>query len=441
MTLRSQSIAVIGCATSGIAAARLAKKLGATVTILDSSDSESVQKRAKPMRDEGFSVLLGKTALTTRRRFDLAVLSPGIDPSWPLARKFLDHHVPTIGELEFAYQQCTKPIIAITGTNGKTTTTELVERILLGAGIKTIAGANYGVAFSELISEATPVDYYTLEVSSFQLELIRTFHPKVAVWLNFAPDHLDRHPSLDAYHAAKLRIFENQTSDDVAILNGAETYPLLKAAQTTFSAFQINTDFHLRLGKIWHQNERLLDMAKTHLRGLHNAENVMAAMAAAHAVGVSFDAMEKTLSSYRPPRHRCELIATIRGREFINDSKATNLHAMESALRGFERKVVLIAGGKQKGLDYAPLTKLVSEKVAQVFTIGEIRDQLATTWGAGVPTHPCDTLESAVKRSLEASTEGQTILFSPGTSSFDMFNGYEHRGNAFAEIVQQLKDS
>ena len=441
MKYNGQSIAILGCATSGIAAARLARKLGADVTILDSSDSESVQKRAKPLRDEGFSVLLGKMALTTRRRFDLAVLSPGIDPSWPLAAKFIDHNVPSIGELEFAFQNCDKPVIAITGTNGKTTTTELIEKILLGAGIKTIAGANYGVAFSELIAEGAPVDIYTLEVSSFQLELIDTFHPKISVWLNFAPDHLDRHPSLEAYHKAKLRIFEKQTKDDFAIVNGAEEYPPLAAQKVTFSAFKIDTDFHLRGGKIWHQNEMLVDMSKTQLRGLHNAENVMAAIAAAHAAGVTYDSMEKTLASYKPPRHRCELVATIAGREFINDSKATNLHAMESALRGFEEPVILIAGGKQKGLDYAPLTSLVKQKVQEVFTIGEIKQQLATTWGDAVPTHPCDDLEDAVKRSFAAAKAGQAVLFSPGTSSFDMFTGYDHRGNTFCDLVHQLTES
>lgn len=421
-----------------MAAARLAKKLGADVTILDSSDSEAVQKRAKPMRDQDFSVLLGKAALMSRRKFDLVVLSPGIDPAWPLAARYIQAGVRCIGELEFAYQNCDKPVIAITGTNGKTTTTELIEKILLGAGIKTIAGANYGVAFSELVGEGTPVDIYTLEVSSFQLELIETFHPKVSVWLNFAPDHLDRHPSMDAYQQAKLRIFEKQTPDDFAILNGAETYPELAAQKVTFSAFRTDTDFHLRMDKIWHKNEMLLDMAKTNLRGLHNAENVMAAMAAASAVGVHFDVMMNPIMAYRAPHHRCELVGKVKGREFINDSKATNLHAMESALRGFTKKVILIAGGKQKGLDYAPLTPLIKDKVAEVYTIGEIKDELVSTWGNAVPTHACEDLADAVQRSYRASKSGQTILFSPGTSSFDMFTGYDHRGNVFAEIVSTL---
>ena len=433
-----QRIAVLGCATSGIAAARLAKKLGATVTILDSSEAEAVQNRAKSMRAEGMSVLLGNSALHARRKFDLAVISPGIDPSWPLAQKFLNNDVPCLGELEFAWQNCTKPVIAITGTNGKTTTTELVESILKGAGVKTVAGANYGVAFSDLVSEAVPVDYFTLEVSSFQLELIEQFHPQVAVWLNFAPDHLDRHPSMEAYREAKLRIFENQTASDVAVINGDEEYPLLKASKVTFSSRRLDTDFHLRLGRIWLRTEKLLDMAATHLRGLHNAENVMAAMGAAHAIGIPFSAMEKTLLAYRPQRHRCELVAIVNGREFINDSKATNLHAMEAALRGQERPVVLIAGGKQKGLDYSPLTALIREKTTHVFTIGEIKDQLAECWAGASRTKACTTLEAAVNGAAEAASDGQTILFSPGTSSFDMFTGYDHRGDVFCELVNRL---
>ncbi len=433
-----QAIAVLGCATSGMAAARLAKKLGATVTILDSTDSEAVQQRAKLLREQGFSVLLGKAALMSRRKFNFVVISPGIDPAWPLAARYLTAGVRCMGELEFAYQNCTKPVIAITGTNGKTTTTELIESILLGAGLKTIAGANYGVAFSDLINEGLPMDIYTLEVSSFQLEMIETFHPKVSVWLNFAPDHLDRHPSLEAYRNAKLRIFERQTKADFAIVNGTENFPALAAQKVTFSATGAQTDFHLRMGKIWHQNEMLVDMAKTNLRGLHNAENMMAAMAATSAVGIQFEAMIKTLQAYRTPHHRCELVGTVKGREFINDSKATNLHAMESALRGFTKKVILIAGGKQKGLDYQPLTSLIAEKVSEVFTIGEIKDELVTTWGSAVPTHACADLGEAVQRSYAASQAGQTIILSPGTSSFDMFTGYDQRGQIFAEHVAAL---
>ena len=439
MKYSGQSIAILGCATSGIAAARLARHHGAQVTLLDSSDNEAVQLRAKPLRDQGFSVLLGSAALTTRRKFDRVVMSPGIDPAWPLARRFFEHGTRCVGELEFAWENCSKPVIAVTGTNGKTTTTELIERLLLAAGIKTIAGANYGVAFSELILEGAPVDVYTLEVSSFQLELIETFHPKIAVWLNFAPDHLDRHPNLEAYRKAKLRIFENQTSEDLAIINGTETYPELVAQKINFSAFMIDTEYHLRAGKIWHKNERLFDMAKTNLRGLHNAENVMAAVATARAMGIGYDAMEKTLATYRPPKHRCEWVATVEGREFINDSKATNLHALESALRGFETPVILIAGGKQKGLDYEPLTALVSEKTRCVFTIGEIKDLLSKTWSDAVPTQSCESLAEAVQQSFRASKPGETILFSPGTSSFDMFQGYDHRGQVFCDIVRQLE--
>jgi UDP-N-acetylmuramoylalanine--D-glutamate ligase len=431
-------IAILGCATSGVAAARLARKIGAKVTILDSSDSESVQNRAKPLRAEGVSVLLGKSALNARRGFDLAVLSPGIDPSWPLATKIRDQGVPCIGELEFAYQHCSKPIIAITGTNGKTTTTELVECILKAAGIKTIAGANYGVAFSELIYEEIPVDVYTLEVSSFQLELIEEFRAQVAVWLNFAPDHLDRHPTLESYREAKLRIFENQRPDDCAIVNGAEEYPPLAAKKVTFSAHRLDTDFHLRMGRIWNCNDRIFDMSASHLRGLHNAENVMAAMAAAHAIGIPFPMMEKPLCAYRPQRHRCELVAIISGREWINDSKSTNLHSLEAALRGTQRPVVLIAGGKQKGLDYSPLAPLVKDHTTHVFTIGEIRDSLAAAWADASKTKACPSLEAAVREAFAASSEGQTILFSPGTSSFDMFTGYDHRGNVFCELVNKL---
>ena len=343
--------------------------------------------------------------------------------------------------MEFALQNTGIPCIAITGTNGKTTTTELTAAILNGAGVKTVPCGNYGVAMSSVVLEAAPLEVFTIEVSSFQLELIESFHPRVAVWMNFAPDHLDRHPSLEAYRQAKLRIFENQTARDTAVLNAAEDFPALKARRVTFSAWSGGADFTWKEGAIHHEGKCLVELSKTNLRGLHNAENIMAAMAACHAWGVPFDAMEETLRTYHPPRHRCELAGVVNGREFINDSKATNIHAMESALRGMTSKVVLIAGGKDKHLDYGPLRPLIKAQTTHVFTIGEIGKALAECWAADSECHACASLEEAVRGAYAAAKPGQVILFAPGTSSFDMFTGYDHRGNVFTQLVQQLTTS
>jgi len=429
---------VLGLGKSGAAASRLALRQGARVTVLDSGAGDAVERSAAELRAEGIACVTGSAALAVPGAFDFAVLSPGIDPAWPIAANLTARGIRALGEVEFALQNTAVPYIAITGTNGKTTTTELTAAILNGAGVRTVPCGNYGVALSSVVVDDVPADVLTVEVSSFQLELIETFHPRVAVWMNFAPDHLDRHPGLEAYRNAKLRIFENQTAEDTAVLNGAEDYPELRARRVTFSAWNSGCDFSYRDGAVFCGEESIIAMAETNLRGLHNAENIMAAVAACRAWGVSFEAMRSTLRSYRPPRHRCELAGIVDGCEFINDSKATNIHAMESALRGMTAPVVLIAGGKDKQLDYTPLKPLIRRQTTHVFTIGEIGGMLASCWAEDSICRRCGSLEEAVQGAYGAAKPGQVVLFAPGTSSFDMFTGYDHRGNVFTQLVQQL---
>ena len=421
--------------TSGMAAARLSRHLGADVVLLDDGDPAKISTAASQAVAEGFYVSTGPDSLTCGTAFDLAILSPGIDPSWPLAQSVSSKGVGCISEVEFAFQQTAVPVIAITGTNGKTTTTGLIAHLLNACGSRTLPCGNYGMAVSEVVLAGEPLDVLTIEVSSFQLELIRDFRPRVAVWMNFAPDHLDRHPSLEAYHVAKLRIFERQTASDTAVINGAETYPPLNARPVTFSAWLEDTDWTFANGSVCYKRKPVVGLADTKLRGRHNAENIMAALAAVTAFGLPLEEAAAHVASFVPPRHRCEVVANINGREFLNDSKATNIHAMESALRGQDQPVVLIAGGKEKGLDYAPIVPLIREKTTHVFTIGEIRQALALTWPGAVP---CEDLGDAVRRAYAASVAGQSILFAPGTSSFDMFTGYGHRGDVFCQIVHQL---
>ncbi len=436
-------LCVLGCAVSGMAAARLAAARGWEVTVLDEGESATLQERAAELGTQGISSIFGPSSLQDTTPYELAVLSPGLDPSWALPQSVVARGVPIQGELEFAASYQDKPIVAITGTNGKTTTTELVEGILLGNGLRTVAAANYGLAFSQLLLDETPVDVQTLEVSSFQLELIDAFHPHVAIWLNFAPDHLDRHPSLQAYRDAKLRIFENQNEQDWAIINAKDALEItLRGPQVlTFSAYQANADFHLQDEQLCFRGQAILPLRDLKLRGLHNVENVMAALAAGHVLGMPFTSMRSVVCAYAPAPHRCELVATVAGREFINDSKATNVHATESALRGMPAPVVLILGGKQKGLDYTPLRALAVTHATHIFTFGEIAQELATALGETVPLTVCSTLAEVVPQAFQQAAAGQTILFSPATSSFDQFRSYAHRGDTFRELVLQLSST
>ncbi|CAN5378165.1 UDP-N-acetylmuramoyl-L-alanine--D-glutamate ligase [soil metagenome] len=433
MNYTGQKIAVLGAGQSGLAAARLASLRGADVTVIDSGN---------PTLPEGTKAILGEAAHAVDADFDLVISSPGIDPAWPIARQFVGRGLRVIGELEFAASELHPiPIVAITGTNGKTTTTELTAAVLNGAMHRTLPCANYGEPLSSVALRHETYDVLTAEVSSFQLELVESFHPEVAVWLNFAPDHLDRHPTLDAYRAAKLRIFENQTADDWAIVRfGEDAVDLgaLAARTLTFSAYDPAADLALDGTTIRFRGEAVLDMRETRLQGRHNAENAMAALAVGHVRGIPFAAMVGALATHRPSAHRCEPVAIIDQVVFINDSKSTNVHALESALRALDGPVVLIAGGKDKGLDYAPLARLVSQRARAVVAIGEIAPVLEAAWGSAVATEIAPTLEEAVQRAAALASPGDVVLFSPGTSSFDMFSGYAERGDRFRTAAAQL---
>lgn len=408
--------------------------------VFDSGDPGKLGNAVKELEPLGIECHFGDSALQAPAGIDLVVVSPGIDLAWPLAQAFGETGAPLIGEIEFAYQQCDSPVVAITGTNGKTTTTELVAEVLRAGGLRTSEGGNYGHAFSDLVREGETGDVVTLEVSSFQLETIDQFRPRVAVWTNFAADHLDRYASLEDYRQAKLRLFENQTSDDFVVVNADDSIPGLAASLTTFSAFGSEADFEWKAGWITFRGTPVFDFGSARLHGRHNAENVMAALAVAAALNVDLasEAVQRTLRDYEPPRHRCEPVGEWDGRCFINDSKATNLHALASSLRGQESPVVLIAGGKNKGLDYRELRKVLPGAVSHVVCLGEMGEAIASAWGDLIPCVVAEGMDDAVRLAAEASSSGQVVLFSPGTSSFDMYSGYTERGDAFRGAVHRL---
>ncbi len=278
----------------------------------------------------------------------------------------------------------------------------------------------------------------TVEVSSFQLETIRTFRPAISVWLNFAPDHLDRYASVAEYRTAKLRIFENQTADEVAVVNALERLPQVQARPTTFSAYANDADFRLQGGAIVYRDEAVLRLADTKLRGSHNIENLMATLAVGLARELTFAEMVPPLSQYEPQPHRCEFVREVGGATYINDSKATNLDAVEKALLAQSKPVILIAGGKDKGFTYDPLRSLVREKVRATILIGEMANNIARDWRDAVPTEIADSLADAVERARSLAKPGEVVLFSPGTSSFDMFKSYADRGDQFRALVHAL---
>lgn len=439
MKVAGLQIAVLGAGESGESAAKLLAAEGARVTVLDSADPAKLAQKQAALAADGLALIAGLAAETDSARYDLGVLSPGIDPVVPLVKNFRAKGIELIGELEIADRLCGKPVIGITGTNGKTTTTQLVETMLVGCGVKTVACGNIGPAFSAKAREGRGLDVMTVEISSFQLEEIREFRPRIAVWLGFAPDHLDRYPDMEAYYAAKIRIFENQRKDDWAVVNYRDKLPPLRARRITFSAYASGGDFELRDGVIHYHGKPVLALRDTRLLGSHNAENVMAALGVGLAWGLSFDAMRKPLCEYRALPHRCELVRSLEGVEYINDSKATNLDSMEKALAGETRKVVLIAGGKDKGFEFDSVTDLVAEKCRCAVLIGDMAERIERLWAKRIPCHMAGrSLERAVQVAREQAQPGDIVLFSPGTSSFDMFKNYADRGNQFRQLVQQL---
>ncbi len=377
------------------------------------------------------AVRRGASAVLARRAFDAGV------PVWVVseARK----NAGLAAAVVYGEPAQSMFNVGITGTNGKTTTTELVARILKEAGLGGTPCGNYGAPLSEIVLSPDVPAAIALELSSFQLETIEDLRPRVSIWLNFAPDHMDRYPTVADYKNAKLRIFENQTAEDTVVMRYGEELGELVPNVITFSTETREADFFSDGVTIMQGGRMLLDLeAETSLRGMHNAENAMAAMAACMAYGIDPAIIPHALHGYAPPPHRCELIRTLDGVEYLNDSKATNLHALQCALRSQNRPVVLIAGGKDKGLDYSPLLPMLARQTISAVTFGQIARPLAALFSTAVPTTAVSTLSEAIHTARSLAPRGSTVLLSPGTSSFDQFNGYEQRGDTFRDLVHQL---
>lgn len=451
--LADKHVIVIGLGASGRAATRLLRRCGARVLAVDGADTAALRREAEGLRALGAEVRLGVPSAPADA-FDLAVVSPGVPVRSPLAAGLAGRGIPLISELELGYQQSLCLNIAITGTNGKTTTTELVERILTQAHRKAVAAGNIGVPLCDVAEQTRELDFLALEVSSFQLETIRFFRPVVAVLLNITPDHLDRYGGMAEYARAKARLFMNQQAFDWAIVQSEALAQLrslrvdIPSKVVTFSAQNRRADIYLDRGLLVSRLDDwtgpLLDMDKCRLAGPHNAENLMAALAVGHVLRIPLEQMVEALASYAPAPHRCEQVAEVGGVRYVNDSKATNLDAVHKALlampagRHGEPNVLLIAGGKDKGFDFHDIGPLLSQRVKRAFLLGETRERLRAAWSLFTPCTVVDSLLEAVQQSAVNAVPGDVVLFSPACSSFDMFQNYQHRGEVFRQAVEAL---
>lgn len=451
-----QTALVIGLGRSGRAAAEWLRRQGVRVVAVDAEDTPELRRTASALGELGVAVRLGGAG-PVNEPVDLAVLSPGVPTEQPLVRQLQQRGVPVLAELELGCRFLRCPYVGITGTNGKTTTTELVERMLNHCGRCTVAAGNIGLPVCAVVEKSDQYAILTLEVSSFQLETIEQFRPRVAVLLNVTPDHLDRYAGMDDYRRAKARIFLNQQADDWAVVQWdaweqmqALSLPV-NARRILFSATRAGGDFWLERGVIHSRlpgwEGAVLDLRQGRLRGVHNAENLMAALAVAYALALPRESALEALKTYAPAPHRCEWVADIKGVQYINDSKATNVDAVRKAILSMPQaetsgpNIWLIAGGKDKGLEFHELGPLLAQRVKGVFLIGEMRHKMRAAWHLYVPCELVEDLPTAVKMAAAKAAPGEVVLLSPACSSFDQFRDYQHRGDVFRDTVLSLKNT
>lgn len=449
MNVESKNVLVIGLGSSGQAAARLMAAQGASVVCVDEKEDEELKKIRSRLKGEGIEAVLGCRIAPVSRHWDLAVLSPGIDPARPLVEDLRKRGIAVIGELEAGYLFCRSPLIALTGTNGKTTTTELIDCVLQANGRKSAAVGNIGTPLSEICLLKERYDVLVVEVSSFQLETIQTFRPEVSLLMNITPDHFDRYPGLEPYARAKARLWENQRPDDWAIVNTESAVylaslglrPRCKTFQYALEKPEGGETHFWCDGPLIHGRGGALyfDMRESRLRGLHNAENVMATLAVAEIFGLDPVKTLAAIRAYRAQPHRLETVRIFKGVEYVDDSKATNIDAMQKALTAFEKPIVLIAGGKDKGFDFSTVTPMLKQRVKLCLLIGDMAARMNELWSGQVRCRIVTTLEGAVTAAFREAAEGDVVMLSPGCSSYDQFRDYEHRGEVFRELVNALK--
>ena len=440
-------VTVAGAARSGLAAAELLARRGAAVTL---SETRADAADSAPLRRLGVRLELGGHHMATFTESDLVVLSPGVPPEQPVVQAARARGVPVIAEIELASRWLLGRVIAITGTKGKSTTTALTGRILETAGFKVTVGGNIGSPLSAQVTASTPDTFHVVETSSFQLEQIDTFHPWIAVMLNFSPDHLDRHPSVEAYAAAKARIFENQDSGDWAVINADDPGVLdlarrSRARQRRFARREpIPSGTVIEDGWIVdrapNRTERLVPLDAIHLLGPHLVADVMAAATVGAIAGAAPAATTTAVEHFHGLEHAMELVAEIHGVRFVNDSKATNVEAALKSIESFDCDLVAIIGGRFKGGDLRLLRNPLAERAKAVVAIGEARTLVRDALIGAVDVHEADSFEAAIDRAYALAKPSGVVLLAPACASFDMFRDYAERGRCFKDEVKRLKE-
>jgi UDP-N-acetylmuramoylalanine--D-glutamate ligase len=450
MDLNGKRVLVVGLGKSGVASALFLKSRGARVTVSDAKAEDELRDQIPVLLDQGITVETGGHGERTFRGQDLIVVSPGVPvDSAPLTQaRALGETV--IGEIELAAQFLPGPIVAITGSNGKTTTTALIGEIIKAGGFPTLVGGNIGTPAISFVADAKPDTVTVLEVSSFQLETIQSFQPKVAVVLNVTPDHLDRHRTFQAYADAKARIFENQQPRDFAVLNADDPTCVEMGARTKAQVFWFSRKQQVKQGTcvvdgqiVFRNSEKLqpvMPVSEIPLKGNHNLENVLAAVGAGVLMGCDPERIRSAVRGFKAVEHRLEFVATIRGVQYFNDSKATNVDATIKALESFPANIHLILGGKDKGSDYTVLNDLLRQRVKKVYTIGAAAAKIESQIRSAADIVHAETLESALKHAASAAVAGDAVLLAPACASFDQFKSYEHRGRVFKDAVQALAE-
>jgi len=451
MDLKGKKVLVVGLGKSGLAAALFLRRRGAQVTVSDVRSAEALAKDIPALLEEGIMVEAGGHGLLTFRRQDLIVVSPGVPLDTPELAQVKAFGLPVIGELELAARFLKGRTLAITGSNGKTTTTALVGEILEEAGLPTLVGGNIGVPVVALIDESTDDTWSVLEVSSFQLESTQQFHPSIAVILNITPDHLDRHGSFENYARAKERIFAAQDQNDCVVLNADNARAAAAAARSAAEVHWFSLEHPVSRGA-WVEDgfivyrptetaatEKVIALSGIPLKGEHNVENVLAAVCASRRAGAPVEAIRRAIEKFRAVEHRLEYVGTLNGVEFYNDSKATNVDATAKAVAAFSTGIHLILGGKDKNSDYTQLAPLLRAHVRAIYTIGSAAAKIESHLRGVVPIYSCETLDKAVSAAAAAARPGEVVLLAPACSSFDQFENYEHRGRVFKELVNEWR--